>query len=79
MSKRPRSSGRKALPKGGLILDLKMHAIKHNAQASIALLEKATWARPKKGGKAEAIKSLRGVIKTMNSLCGTMGFKIGFE
>jgi hypothetical protein len=79
MAKRPRSSGRRTTPpKGGLVLDLKMTAIKHDAQASIALLKKATWAETK-GGKTQAIKKLDSVLKTMNSLCPSMGFKIGFE
>ena len=79
MAKRSRSSGRRTtLPKGGLILDLKMTAIKHNARASLALLQKATWAETK-GGKTQAVKKLQSVLKTMNSLCPSMGFKIGFE
>lgn len=82
MAKRRRSAPRKgsAQKKGlaSLVLPIKLSAIKHDARASIKLLEKAAWS-DNKGGKAKALTSLKSVLKTMQTLCPSMGFKIGFK
>lgn len=67
-------------------VNLSMKGIKLHARENIALLKKATSfeGNIKKGSKRgvtkeAAIKKLKGVLKTIDAICGSMGVRVTFR